>query len=29
MDNAEIFVAIGGAVLSLGVLWFYFGPRRS
>lgn len=29
MDNAEIFVLIGGTLLSLFTLWFFFGPRAS
>lgn len=29
MDGAEIWVSIGGALLIVFVLWFYFGPRAS
>lgn len=27
MDNAEIFVLVGGSLLAVFVLWFFFGPR--
>jgi plastocyanin domain-containing protein len=29
MDSAEIIVVLGGLVLSIAVLWFFFGPRKS
>lgn len=28
MDSAQIAVLIGGVVLIVGVLWFFFGPRE-
>lgn len=29
MDSANIAVVSGGVGLSLGILWFFFGPRNS
>ncbi len=27
MDTAETIVTVGGALLVIGILWFFFGPR--
>jgi plastocyanin domain-containing protein len=29
MDTAEIIVTLGGALLVVGILWFFFGPRAA
>jgi plastocyanin domain-containing protein len=29
MDTAEIIVTVGGALLVIGILWFFFGPRAA
>jgi plastocyanin domain-containing protein len=29
MDTAEIIVTIAGALLVVGILWFFFGPRAA
>jgi plastocyanin domain-containing protein len=29
MDTAEVIVTVGGALLVVGILWFFFGPRAA